>query len=64
MVGIDANIEEPEVKREGDRLESSSFRFLALMRTRRPSDGTYRAKVIAKVMNSAGVSALIRRGKK
>ena len=40
--------------------ESSSFRVLALMRTKRPSDGTYCAKVIAKVISSAGVWELMR----
>lgn len=60
---MDANFEAAEVTREENRLERSSFRSLALMRTRRPSDGTYWANVIAKVTSSVGVSDLIRRGK-
>jgi len=62
IADVEVNEDEEDVKSEADMLESSSFRGLALIMTRRPSDGTYWAKVIAKVMSSHVVWELIRRG--
>jgi hypothetical protein len=62
MEEVEANGDEEDVKPVELIHERNLARSLDVMMTRLSSDGACRAKVIAKVISSAGVSDVIRRG--
>jgi hypothetical protein len=62
MEEVEAMGEEEDVKTVELRHKRNLARSLDVMMTRLSSDGACRAKLIAKVTSSAGVSEVIRRG--